>query len=100
MEHNIALIIWGEMGVALLLLINLVKRYKTPTLQRPDKTAFFLEHLVYIILCGVTIYFLNEGESFKDIMGLKQGELKEVYCFFSVGLSISSLSKNLLGAAL
>jgi hypothetical protein len=32
-------------------------------------------------------------------MGLKKGELKEAYCFFSVGLSISSLSKNIFGAA-
>lgn len=100
MGHITTLIFWGELGVLLLLLINLVKRLRTPVLQRSDKTAFMLEHVVYGILCMAVIYFLNQGESFKDLMGLKQGELKEMYCFFSVGLSISSLSKNLLGAAL
>jgi len=100
---NYQLILWGEIGVVVLLLVNILKRYKTPTIQRPDKKAFYLEHFIYAIVCAVVIYFLNSStssEALKSILGLKPGNLTEVYCFFSVGLSISSINKQLFQAAL
>ena len=103
MEHLLILILWGELGVILLLSVNLYKRWKSQAIQKSDIKAFYVEHIIYFIVCAVVIYVLNNSgasAAAKELFGLKPGNLTELYCFSSIGLSSASITKSILGAAL
>ncbi len=94
------LILFGEAGVIVLLFLNLGEAYKLPAAQRPDLKSFYYwaTYIAYSLLCGLIIYFLNDGIQLKDVLGLKPGNLTELYCFASIGLGISSIAKNIFKA--
>lgn len=103
MPHLLELIAWGECGVLLLLGSNLYRRWRNPTTQQPELKYVIVEHCIYFAIAAIVIVILNNSgvsASAKEVFGLKSGDLTEMYCFSSVGLSSASITKNILGSAL
>ena|SRR5688572_14492055 len=96
MEHYLKLLLFGELGVVLVVLFHIAEAFKRQETRRPTFTYYWLTFAIYTIVSAVIIYFLNSGDSLKTFLGLKSGNLTEAYCFFSIGLSISSICKNLI----
>lgn len=103
MPHILTLIIWGELGVLILFGANIYRRWRNQETQKTEIKFIVGEHFFYCAICAVVIIILNESgasPAAKELLGLKSGDLTEIYCFSSVGLSIASITKNILGAAL